>query len=674
MISEFYHRFVMRLSLVAIVIASCRSSAFEGPMLVRVLQGGSKQLLDRIVPICEFAAINDENADSVLAATRSIPRFNRRNAIQSAITAWTEGDLVNVPSFLSREVRDCREFGYIILSAIEKGAPKMFERDALARAPNGESLLLELARASLTLIEREDGGLARSLGLSISDTYTAFQENTSPAWRAELSTMIARNYITAGTRALLAEFEPLVISYIVLHSVDVRDDPNPNPAFCDQLRSWKYAIQMFTENAVVGTPTELFWMHIGTPIFKKRCPLLFGPFTQRWADFHFLARPALTMNKHITVNRGSALGDTIRVWSNDQDLLNPRNRLRVTFQGEPGIDAGGLLREWYTVLIAQIVNPYSPYFELVDGTANTYRVRQYDSDIMGAAQELDMRFIGEFLARAFLEEQPLPLTFTSSIYKYFMNGYDHAELDLSDCKEEDPETFARLQALVDMDPESEELLAIIEDMTFEYTSLEFDVVKTTPLIPNGENVPVTVNNREMYMHAVCDYKMGRAIENQMNPLIQGFHSIIPTTHLAHVFTPSELGAKLSGEQVVDAESIIANMEIGYGYNANSAPVRYLWEVLRGMTQPELREFLTFLTGSPQVPLGGFTDVPDLLGEMRRFFKVIRLNHTDQNVNGWLPVSHTCFNRLDLPAYTSSEVLKTQLLRAIRLASNSFGAA
>jgi hypothetical protein len=41
---------------------------------------------------------------------------------------------------------------------------------------------------------------------------------------------------------------------------------------------------------------------------------------------------------------------------------------------------------------------------------------------------------------------------------------------------------------------------------------------------------------------------------------------------------------------------------------------------------------------------------------------IQRSHTDDI---HLPVSHTCFNVLDLPGYSSKEILKSKLLEAIQ---------
>ena len=44
-----------------------------------------------------------------------------------------------------------------------------------------------------------------------------------------------------------------------------------------------------------------------------------------------------------------------------------RGRLQVNFQGEEGIDAGGLTREWYMVLSREIFNPNYALFTPATG-------------------------------------------------------------------------------------------------------------------------------------------------------------------------------------------------------------------------------------------------------------------------------------------------------------------
>jgi ubiquitin-protein ligase E3 A len=66
---------------------------------------------------------------------------------------------------------------------------------------------------------------------------------------------------------------------------------------------------------------------------------------------------------------------------------------------------------------------------------------------------------------------------------------------------------------------------------------------------------------------------------------------------------------------------------------------------------EKKKFLQFTTGSDRAPIKG-------LGSME-FIIMKHGNDTDR-----LPTSHTCFNHLLLPKYSSKEKLKKMLLTAI----------
>jgi E3 ubiquitin-protein ligase HERC2 len=95
-----------------------------------------------------------------------------------------------------------------------------------------------------------------------------------------------------------------------------------------------------------------------------------------------------------------------------------------------------------------------------------------------------------------------------------------------------------------------------------------------------------------------------------------------------------------------------------------------WEVLREMTPQERTLFLRFVWGRSRLPAG------------RNFkrFKITPLSK-GSNVDNYLPVSHTCFFQLDLPAYSTKQIMHDKLVYAIthcqaidldRVATEAFG--
>jgi E3 ubiquitin-protein ligase NEDD4 len=66
----------------------------------------------------------------------------------------------------------------------------------------------------------------------------------------------------------------------------------------------------------------------------------------------------------IKVRRHSILEDSYRIITNNAsrpDLL--KTKLWVEFEGEVGLDYGGLAREWFFLLSKEMFNPYYGLFE-----------------------------------------------------------------------------------------------------------------------------------------------------------------------------------------------------------------------------------------------------------------------------------------------------------------------
>jgi len=78
----------------------------------------------------------------------------------------------------------------------------------------------------------------------------------------------------------------------------------------------------------------------------------------------------------------------------------------------------------------------------------------------------------------------------------------------------------------------------------------------------------------------------------------------------------------------------------------------LWEVLSELTQEEKALFCRFAWGRSRMP--------ERCAGVKMIVELVSLRPGV----GQLPVSHTCFFQLDLPRYTSKEMLKEKLLCAI----------
>ena len=78
-------------------------------------------------------------------------------------------------------------------------------------------------------------------------------------------------------------------------------------------------------------------------------------------------------------------------------------------------------------------------------------------------------------------------------------------------------------------------------------------------MPNGNNTPVTEENKREYVKLVCQMKMTGAIRKQLNAFLEGFYDIIPKK-LVSIFTEQELELLISGLPTIDIDDLKANTE------------------------------------------------------------------------------------------------------------------
>jgi hypothetical protein len=270
------------------------------------------------------------------------------------------------------------------------------------------------------------------------------------------------------------------------------------------------------------SPTGSFWETIGSYIVREECPERFGNLSER-RDFYYRAitRPIVHSTVMI-VNQATARADSLRYYQVHPELF--KSALSVSFEGEPGV--ANTLRERFTVVTRQIVQAEYGLFEPVDESRRMYRLRRRYSHYSA-----NVEFIGEFFARAIIDKQPLPVTFSSEVYKYFMVLPQSAPIDMKDCESNDPETFAHLTSLLTMDPASVEFINATAGLTFR------------DLVYRGEETPATADNRREYVRAVCEDNL--ALSHAAEDFFEKFYSGNHFWQAGYIFTVPEFQEMLS---------------------------------------------------------------------------------------------------------------------------------
>ncbi|XP_023540404.1 E3 ubiquitin-protein ligase UPL1-like isoform X1 [Cucurbita pepo subsp. pepo] len=338
-----------------------------------------------------------------------------------------------------------------------------------------------------------------------------------------------------------------------------------------------------------------------------------------------------------------------------QDL---RGRLNVQFQGEEGIDAGGLTREWYQLLSRVIFDKGALLFTTVGNNATF----QPNPNSVYQTEHLSyFKFVGRVVAKALYDGQLLDVYFTRSFYKHILG----VKVTYHDIEAVDPDYYKNLKWMLEND------VSDIPDLSFsmdadeeKHILYEKNEVTDFELKPGGRNIRVTEETKHEYVDLVADHILTNAIRPQINSFLDGFNELVPR-ELISIFNDKELELLISGLPEIDLDDLKVNTEYT-GYTAASSVVQWFWEVVKSFSKEDMARLLQFVTGTSKVPLEGFKALQGISGPQR--FQI----HKAYGAPDRLPSAHTCFNQLDLPEYSSKEQLQERLLLAIHEASEGFG--
>ncbi|ULU09841.1 hypothetical protein L3Y34_014309 [Caenorhabditis briggsae] len=345
----------------------------------------------------------------------------------------------------------------------------------------------------------------------------------------------------------------------------------------------------------------------------------------------------------MVVHRDTLFEDSYRhiMDKKDYDL---RNKLWIEFFGETGLDYGGVTREWFFLLSHQIFNPYYGLFEYSATDNYTLQINPH-SEACNPEHLSYFHFIGRIIGMAIYHGKLLDAFFIRPFYKMMLGK----KITLFDMESVDNAYYNSLIYVKDNDPADLELTFSLDDSIFGET-------QNVELIPGGANVAVTEENKEEYIEAVISWRFVNRIEKQMNQILKGVQEVVPS-NLLRLFDANELELLMCGLQKIDVKDWKANTIYKGGYGPSSQVVHNFWKCILSFDNEMRARVLQFVSGTSRVPMNGFRELYGSNGLQK--FTIERWGSADM-----LPRAHTCFNRLDLPPYTTFKELKSKLLTAI----------
>lgn len=328
--------------------------------------------------------------------------------------------------------------------------------------------------------------------------------------------------------------------------------------------------------------------------------------------------------------------DLLRQFS-DKDWLK---EFHIIFTSEISNDAGGLMKEWINTLIAEFFNPSREMFVRTDTDEIFYTVpTNFDKNKLSY-----YFFLGKLLAKALLENIPVPCGLHSIFYKQFLDQ----EVGYSDLKKFSKSLF---QSFEQMKTNSVKDLGL---GCFCIDRIINGAVHKYNLKPKGETIEITDENKLEYFDLYCQYEMAKGIEEPLNEIRNGLKSLIPMDLLSN-FTPEELERLLCGESKIDVEQWKLFTQYSGEFTHNHKTIVYFWLIVGKYSQERLGKLLKFVTGTSKLPFQGFKDLKTVRGQSCPF-TIVPIPYTMKS----LPKAHTCFNRLELPVYQQRDILEEAL--------------
>lgn len=360
---------------------------------------------------------------------------------------------------------------------------------------------------------------------------------------------------------------------------------------------------------------------------------------------YFRSQPALRPipgQCHIKVRRTHIFEDSYAEIMRQQpnDL---KKRLMIKFDGEDGLDYGGVSREFFFLLSHEMFNPFYCLFEYSAHDNYTLQINPHSG--INPEHLNYFKFIGRILGLAIFHRRFLDAYFIVSFYKMILKK----KITLSDLESVDADYHRSLHWMLDNPIED------VVDETFSAVEDKFGEMVTVDLKPGGGDIPVTDENKKEYVDLMTEWRISKRVEEQFKAFQSGFTELIPQD-LVNVFDERELELLIGGMSEIDVEDWKRYTDYR-GFTEKDEVVQWFWQVVKSYPPERKSRLLQFTTGTSRIPVNGFKDLQGSDGPRR--FTVEKAGDPNS-----CPRAHTCFNRLDLPPYPSMEALEQKLTLAI----------
>jgi hypothetical protein len=184
----------------------------------------------------------------------------------------------------------------------------------------------------------------------------------------------------------------------------------------------------------------------------------------------------------------------------DTSVLDPlKLPMTVRFKNEPGIDEGGLSKEYFKLIMQELFSSKFGMFKFnPDNNYYWFNGKTFESN-------LNYELVGTLLGLGMYHHYNIEVPLAPCIYKMLLGDKPNME----DMMTWQPGIGNSLQFILDY---SDHENAPLEDTLCETFSIEeetFGAIETIDLIENGRDILVSKDNREEYVRLYIEYEFER---------------------------------------------------------------------------------------------------------------------------------------------------------------------
>jgi E3 ubiquitin-protein ligase NEDD4 len=320
---------------------------------------------------------------------------------------------------------------------------------------------------------------------------------------------------------------------------------------------------------------------------------------------YFRSQPAMRILSgqcHIKVRRSHIFEDSFAEISR-QSATDLKKRLMIKFDGEDGLDYGGLSREFFFLLSHEMFNPFYCLFEYSAHDNYTLQINPHSG--INPEHLNYFKFIGRVVGLAIFHRRFLDAFFIGALYKMILGKM----VVLADMEGVDADFHRSLQWMLDND-----ISGGILEQTFSTEDERFGVLTVEDLIPDGRNIDVTNENKKEYVDLMVKWRIQKRISEQFEAFKEGFHDLIPID-LINVFDERELELLIGGIAEIDVDDWKKHTDYR-GYTESDEVIQFFWQTVRSWDGEQKSRLLQFTTGTSRIPVNGFKDLQGSDGPRR----------------------------------------------------------